>query len=348
MSNSPATTAANAPAEQTHPGTDLVGTDQDRGIHRGGTSAWTPEQRDQLRALGGLDEASDGDLAMLKAVADRSGLDPFVKQIYLVGRRTKTGGYRGEPERWETKWTVQVGIDGFRAVSHRYAQEQGAELNIGKPVFYDDQGSPQPIWLARWGNPAAAEVTITLGGTSATAVAVWDEYVQTKRNGEPNSMWEKMPSVMLAKCAEAQAHRRVCPLTAGMYEDAEMSHADGPRKVRSSRSEPAGKGRQAARAALGIAPANDTPEVEAEVADDPEPAESESEREPAAEDSPATPDQIGQMMATLDEAQVTPDERPSYIAGLVGRQINRPEELTAGEVANIVEFTRTGELRIEG
>lgn len=335
---------SNAPAEQTHTGTDLVGTEQDRGVHRAGDSKWSPEQRDHLRALGGLDEASDGDLAMLKTVSDRSGLDPFVKQIYLVGRKTKTGGYRGEPERWETKWTVQVGIDGFRAVSHRYAQDQGAELNIGKPVYYDDQGQPQQIWLKRWGNPAAAEVTVTLGNTSATAVAVWDEYVQTKRNGDPNSMWEKMPSVMLAKCAEAQAHRRVCPLTAGMYEDAEMGQADSPRKVRSSRQEPAGKGRQAAHAALGIAPDNDTPdEVEAEVADEPE---QQQPQQPSKQ--PATDEQLHLMMEALETAEVAPAERPAYIARLTGRQIEHPDDLTGDEADYITQFTHTGEAPVTG
>lgn len=334
--NTPAQVEDRAPAEQSR---DLVGTGEDRGVYRGGASEWSPEQRDQLRALGGLDEASDGDLAMLKAVSDRSGLDPFVKQIYLVGRKTKTGGYRGEPERWETKWTVQVGIDGFRAVAHRYADQRGATVEISKPTYYDDQGSPQQIWLARWGNPAAAEVTVTIGNATATAVAVWDEYVQTKRDGKPNSMWEKMPSVMLAKCAEAQAHRRVCPLTAGMYEDAEMAHADSPVRVQSQREQaPAGKGRDAARAALGVGPAKQTHSEPVDVQAEPEQAETRPEQ--------ATEEQLAEMMRELDAANITRDERPSYIAGLVGRTINRPDELTADEVARIVEFTTTGEVQL--
>lgn len=204
-------------------GGDAVGTTNDRGIHQQGQrSDWSPAQRDELRALMDAGDASDGDLAMLQTVCHRSGLDPFLKQVYLVGRKTKTGGYRGEPERWETKWTVQTGIDGFRTVTHRYAETKGAAAVIGRPIYYDAEGNQHPIWLKAWGNPAAAEVTVAVGNSEATGVATWDEYVQTKKNGDPNSMWDKFGPTMLAKCAEAQAHRRVCPLSAGMYEPAEI------------------------------------------------------------------------------------------------------------------------------
>lgn len=213
----------NLPAQTTNPGGDLVGTSNDRGIHHAGQSSnWTPAQRDELRALMNAGDASDGDLAMLSTVSDRTGLDPFLKQLYLIGRKTKTGGYNGEPERWETKWTVQTGIDGFRQVTHRYAAKQGVPATIGRAIFYDAEGTQHPIWLKAWGFPAAAEVTVTVGGSEATGIATWDEYVQLTKKGQPNSMWAKFGPTMLAKCAEAQAHRRVCPLGAGMYEPAEM------------------------------------------------------------------------------------------------------------------------------
>lgn len=214
--NTPATQTDNAP---------------DRGIQTG-ASSYTPEQRDRLRAVQNLGEASDADLDVLFAVADRSGLDPMLKEIYLVGRRTKTGGYRGEPERWETVWTVQTGIDGFRKVTHRYAASQGTHVEISRPTFYDDEGRPRPFWSKKYGDhPEAAEVTVSVGSSSSTHIVTWDEYVQTKaeyRNGKktgnqvPNNMWEQYGPTMLAKCAEAGAHRRVCPLTSGMYVPEEL------------------------------------------------------------------------------------------------------------------------------
>ncbi|MDK6727532.1 hypothetical protein QP328_12320, partial [Neisseria mucosa] len=69
----------NLPAQTTNPGGDLVGTSNDRGIHHAGQSSnWTPAQRDELRALMNAGDASDGDLAMLSTVSDRTGLDPFL------------------------------------------------------------------------------------------------------------------------------------------------------------------------------------------------------------------------------------------------------------------------------
>lgn len=232
---------------------DLVGTEQDRGIHReGDLSKYSTSERDQLRALAGLDEASDADLDMLAAVSQRTGLDPFLKEIYLVGRKTKTGGYRGEPERWETKWTVQAGIDGFRKVLFRTAEIKGLGHEIGAPVFLDSEGNERRVWLKDWGYPAAALVSVRLGDSIGHGIATWDEFVQTKRDGSPNSMWEKMGPTMLAKCAEAQAHRKVNSLTSGMYTPEEMGQADNPGRVRAEarRVDNPGRGSSGLRAAL--------------------------------------------------------------------------------------------------
>lgn len=220
----------------TQTGSTELSTSQDRGLHVSGDfTKYSADQRAQLRALGGLDEASDGDLDMLAAFSDRTGLDPFTKEVYLVGRKTKTGGYRGEPERWETKWTVQTGIDGFRKVTHRAAESKGQPVQIERAVFYDKDGEPRPFWSKSWGVPMAAEVTVRIGESFGVGIATWEEYVQTKRNGEPNSMWEKMGPTMLAKCAEAQAHRRVTPLTAGMYTPEEMGQAESPVQMTATR-----------------------------------------------------------------------------------------------------------------
>lgn len=240
--NTPAKQAGNAPATQS--GGDLVGTTGDRGVRQAGelSSKYSARELDALRALGGLDEASDGDLDMLSAVSERTGLDPFLREVWLIGRKTKTGGYRGEPEKWETKWTVQVGIDGFRKVSRRYADSLGKPLVIGSPVFYDIDGTPRPFWSKKFGDhPEAAEITVSVGDSSATHVVTWDEYVQTNRKGEPNTQWKQYGPTQLAKCAEAGAHRRVCSLTSGLYEPAEIKKVEA---VRTDTAAPRGSGAQ--------------------------------------------------------------------------------------------------------
>lgn len=203
--------------------TDLDQT-ADRGTYSGGVSRWSAEQRDVLRALMNAGDASDGDLDMLAVVCDRTGLDPFAKEVYLVGRRTKTGGYKGEPERWETVWSTQVSIEGFRKATHRFAAEKGAPVDIQKPVFYSADGTMVPFWSKSLGeHPEACEVTIRVGDSSATAVCTWDEYVQTVKGGAPNSMWRKMGPTMLRKCAEAAAHRMITPITSGLYLQEELA-----------------------------------------------------------------------------------------------------------------------------
>jgi hypothetical protein len=221
-------------APQVHaPAGDLVGTTADRGIQTR-PSRYTQEERDLIRAMCGDDQISDGDIDMLNKVAARSGLDPFLKEIYLVGRKTKTGGYRGEPAKFETKWTIQTGIDGFRSTSKRYADARGEAMVISAPTYYNENGDSFPIWMKKWGYPAAAKMTVTIGKSSAEHMVTWDEYAQTKDewvngkktgNKSPNSMWEQFGPTMLAKSAEAGAHRRVCPISAGMYVVEEMQQA---------------------------------------------------------------------------------------------------------------------------
>lgn len=286
---------------------DLTGSTADRGIHRpGDVSAYTPEERDRLRAVQNIGDASDADLYVLGEVSRRTGLDPFLKEVWLVGRKTKTGGYRGEPERWETKFTVQVGIDGFRKTTIRYADQKGVGFSISRPTFYDKDGNPRPFWPDSANtHPEACEVTVTVGQNSATHVVTWDEYVQTKdewsggkKTGRkvPNTQWTQYGPTQLAKCAEAGAHRRVCPLASGMYEPAEIQ----PTRVTAERVDQApapGAGAQGALAALTERVTDDFP-VDAEV--DGTPAiESAADRAAGAIDRARSASQLAKILAAI-------------------------------------------------
>lgn len=202
-----------------------LATTNDRGIYTGGESRFTARERDQLRALQNIGDASDADLEMLFTVAQRTGLDPFIREIYLVGRPTKTGGYRGEPERWETRWTVQAGIDGFRKVTRRWAEKQGLPVSYGSPVFIDHNGDEHRIWLPEWGEMAACELELSVGDNHVKHLVHWHEYAQRNRSGNLNAMWAKMGATMISKCAEAGGHRKLCSLTSGLYAPEEMEQA---------------------------------------------------------------------------------------------------------------------------
>ena len=230
---------------------DLVGTDGDRGVYQeGALSAYSSTERDRLRALMDAGDASDADLDVLAIVSERCGLDPFLKEIYLVGRKTKTGGYRGEPERWETKWTVQSGIDGLRKVLFRAADSMGVECEIGRATYFDAEGAESRFWTKKMGDhPEAVEVQVTLGGRTGYGIATWDQFVQTTKDGKPNSMWRQLGPHMLAKCAKAQAIRDVCSLAAGIYIPEEMGQAENRYRAEARRIP---QGREVARGATGL------------------------------------------------------------------------------------------------
>lgn len=160
-------------------------------------------------------KASDGELQVFFYQAKKSGLDPLTNQIHLVTRMNrKTNKYQS---------TIQTGIDGFRAIADRTGTYAGAD----DAVF--DEGLTQFQMIKAKRNPSTATVTVykIVGGVRCpfVATAEWDAYYPGKEGG---FMWEKMPYLMLAKCAEALALRKAFPAQlSGVYSDDEMHQADG-------------------------------------------------------------------------------------------------------------------------
>lgn len=173
---------------------------------------FTAQQIAVLKQLG-IDDAPAAQLDLFFHRCVQTGLDPFAKQIYLIGRKTKVGGYRGEPERWETKYTIQTGIDGYRLNGRRAAHKAGEAVKTEGPFWQGaDGGGWSDVWLGgKRTPPAAAKFVVIADGQPHVGIALYEEFVQTKANGEPNSMWAKMPGNQLAKCAEAQAWRKAYP-----------------------------------------------------------------------------------------------------------------------------------------
>lgn len=196
-------------------------------IHTG-QARFSEAQRAALRQLG-IEDATDGDLDVFFHVCQTTGLDPFRKEIYMIGRNTKVTewidngeGGRRKAERYVTKYTIQTGIDGFRRKVREYAHRNGDTLAVEGPFYCGDDGAWKEVWP---GNtpPVAAKYTVIRNGEPFTAVAHFDEFVQTNNvyegSGqgrkvvaqEPNSMWAKMPRNQIGKCAEAAACRRAYP-----------------------------------------------------------------------------------------------------------------------------------------
>lgn len=182
--------------------------------------AFSPDQVAALKQLG-VDQATDGDLSVFFHQAKQTGLDPFAKQIYMIGRNAKL-----DDGSWGKKYTIQTGIDGYRLIARRAAKKEHESLGYGDTLWCGEDGQWRDVWLART-HPSAAKVTVIRDGQQFAAVALWNEYVQTTRDGSPNSMWSKMGANQLAKCAEALALRKAYPQDlSGIYTSDEMGQSE--------------------------------------------------------------------------------------------------------------------------
>lgn len=183
---------------------------------------FTPQQVAALHQIG-VENATDGDLAVFFHQAQKRGLDPFTRQIYMIGRRSKDPR-TGE---WVTKQTIQTGIDGFRLIARRAADLRHEPLSIDDTLWADPNGKWHDVWI--WPEPPqAAKTTVRIGGGSFSGVATLHDYCPISgKTGKPTGQWGKMPAVMLAKCSEALALRKAFPEDlAGLYTGDEMAQAD--------------------------------------------------------------------------------------------------------------------------
>ena len=154
--------------------------------------------------------STDNEFHLFKYVCERTGLDPFMKQIHPV-------------KRWDSSlnresMTFQTGIDGYRLIAERtgkYVPGKDATFT------YDDKSnvfSATAYVKKRTNDGQWHEISAT---------AYYKEYVALKKNGEPTTMWATKPHIMLGKCAEALALRKAFPNDlSGIYTKEEMEQAD--------------------------------------------------------------------------------------------------------------------------
>ena len=161
-------------------------------------------------------ELDESQWKMFLYTANTLGLSIASKQIYAILRNDKAKGAK--------VMTIQIGIDGARAVAARSGKLGG----ISEPQWCADDGIWRSIWVEKK-PPSAARVTVYRNGASHgfTGVAMYNEFCQRTADGNPSNLWHTMPAVMLRKCAESQALRMAFPHELqGVYTEEEMQQAD--------------------------------------------------------------------------------------------------------------------------
>jgi phage recombination protein Bet len=141
---------------------------------------------------------------------ERTRLDPFARQIYLILR----GG----------KYMIQASIDGLRLIAERTGQYQG---QVG-PWWCGPDGEWKDVWLPKT-PPSAAKVGVWRKDFKEPLfrVARWDSYAQLN-----SPTWKGMPDVMIAKCSESLALRSGFPQEmSGIYSEEEMDQAGAGEEV---------------------------------------------------------------------------------------------------------------------
>ena len=198
-------------------------------------------------------DCNEDEFNLFMAAARSAGLDPFRKQISpLVFSKDDPA---------KRKMSIITTIDGLRVVaarSGRYrpdddepsfsydVEEKGPANPLGivraKVRIYtqDDRGAWHPvIGVAYWSEFAPIKQEVEGGFDWVDSGDVWPDTGKAKKRKVPRVQgaqpvatldtggnWGKMPRVMLAKCAEAQALRKAFPDDlSGLYEASEMDQA---------------------------------------------------------------------------------------------------------------------------
>jgi phage recombination protein Bet len=168
-----------------------------------------------------------GELAMLAEHAERTGLNPMLRQLYGIYRRDRNHPQKVTPIGSEVEVTtdeymvLQTAIDGLRLVAQRTGAYEGQEAIL----YCGTDRKWTEVWLSEQ-PPVAAKAQVWRKGARrpTVAVALWAEY------SSDGPLKDRMPALMLGKVAEAQALRKAFPAdTSGLYIPEEMAQADNAR-----------------------------------------------------------------------------------------------------------------------
>lgn len=296
---------------------------------------WSPMQQAALNQLG-LRNASDGDRMVFLHQAQRTGLDPFAKQIHMIER--------------EGKWGIQTGIDGFRVIRSRAERKAGVRGVLSQALYIDAEGVEYKRWFKPM-PPVGCEITYTvreLDGpeTPYTSYLRFSEYAQyRKSDGKLAAKWSSSPAHMLEKCTEADVYRRAFPQDfAGIDLSDAPSAPDDDEPAQPTRQRVTAKQAQA-RNPQTVAATVVTPDA-SPAGEQPPPAAPVTPSGTPAGEVQINPDQAKAIWSCLNQdygfASAEKDQARAAVAILVSRRPDQPpiasvNDLTSAEASRVLD-----------
>jgi phage recombination protein Bet len=156
---------------------------------------------------------SDIEMIYCMKVAETFNLNPILKQIYFVPRKSKVDG------RWVEKVEPLAGRDSFLTLAHRSKNFAGIESSVSikeTPVLKDGKWSRENDLVA------TAKVYRTNSERPFEVSVNYREYCQKTKEGIPTKFWKEKPETMLKKVAESQALRKAFDIS-GLYAEEEYN-----------------------------------------------------------------------------------------------------------------------------
>lgn len=158
---------------------------------------------------------TDDEFAVFLEQCKRTGMDPLIKECYLVPRRAKVG------DNWVERYEFQAAAGGMLARAERYADYRGYRSGVvhkhDRCTIDQAAGTVQHTWEpGHRGEVIGAWAIVYREGRNASVVWVdFDAYVQRTNKGEPTKFWATIPDTMIEKCALAAALRKAFPSSFG-------------------------------------------------------------------------------------------------------------------------------------
>ncbi len=172
--------------------------------------------------------ATDLDMQYCMSVAKTFNLNPILKQIYFIERRSYINN------NWVIKIEPLAGRDSFLTLAHRTGRFDGlkSETMVKKIPKLSNNGD----WVEVPELVAVATVWVKDSDRQYEVEVSYSEYVQRKKDGSLTKFWLEKPHTMLKKVAESQVLRKAFDIT-GLYDESEIGNNHEKKQTKIAKSD---------------------------------------------------------------------------------------------------------------